>query len=232
MRKVLIVLALLILLAGIGVFVYPHVQQFLYTRHARAVIADFEERLEGYRAESEDGTLRWLNDMMAEYNEHLYKTGQAGLVDAFSLTQVSFSLQEFGFEEDMIGYIYIPRMNIELPIYLGASEENMYRGAAHLTQTSLPVGGENHNAVIAAHRGFRNAAMFRDIELLELGDDIFITNFYQTLRYQVVETRIIIPTQVNTVLIQSGRDLVTLVTCHPYRHNFQRFVVFAERVED
>jgi len=75
------------------------------------------------------------------------------------------------------------------------------------------------------------AAMFRDIELLELGDAIYITNFYQTLRYEVVETRIILPTEVETVLIQSGRDLVTLVTCHPYRHNFQRFVVFAERVE-
>lgn len=137
----------------------------------------------------------------------------------------------FGFEEEMIGYISIPRMNVDLPIFLGASDANMNRGAAHLTQTSLPVGGVNTNSVISAHRGMATAAMFRDVELLQLGDEIFITNFYQTLVYQVVETRIIFPNEINEILIQSGRDLVTLVTCHPFRHNFQRFLVFAERVE-
>ncbi|MCL2563344.1 MAG: class C sortase [Oscillospiraceae bacterium] len=230
MRKAVLIIAVLLLVTGVTVFFYPRVQQFLYRQHARDVIESFEERMEFYRAESEDGTLRWLHDLMVAYNEHLYETGQADLVDALSYSQVDFSLLRFGFEEEMIGFITIPRMDIELPIYLGANDENMRRGAAHLTQTSLPVGGINTNTVIAAHRGFSGAAMFRDIEQLEIGDEIFITNFYETLRYAVVETRVILPNEVRTVLIQSGRDLVTLTTCHPYRHNSQRYLVFAERV--
>jgi len=230
MRKILIAMALFLLLTGVGVVVYPHMQQALYRQYARGIISGFEERLEGYRAESEDGSLRWLYEKIVAYNMSLYETGQADLIDPFSLSQIDFSLLQFGFEEEMIGYITIPRMDIELPIFLGASDANMNRGAAHLTKTSLPVGGLNTNAVIAAHRGMATAAMFRNIERLELGDEIFITNFYQTIRYEVVETRIILPTEVETVLIQSGRDLVTLITCHPYRHNFQRYVVFAERV--
>jgi len=160
-----------------------------------------------------------------------YAENPKRLTSLTALEVVEFSLVTFGFEEEMIGYISIPRMNVDLPIFLGASDANMNRGAAHLTQTSLPVGGVNTNSVISAHRGMATAAMFRDVELLQLGDEIFITNFYQTLVYQVVETRIIFPNEINEILIQSGRDLVTLVTCHPFRHNFQRFLVFAERVE-
>ena len=237
MRKLIIVIAVLLLIAGIGITSYPHIQQYLYRQYARGVIEDFEERLEAYRTEStnspaedEEHPLHWLYLLIVEYNKQLYESRQAEFVDPFSYSQVSFSLCRFGFEEEMIGYLEIPRMNIELPIFLGANNENMRRGAAHLTQTSLPVGGVNTNAVIAAHRGMSTAAMFRDIEKLQVGDDIFITNFYQTLQYQVVETRIILPTQVETILIQSDRDLVTLITCHPLRHNYQRYVVFAERV--
>lgn len=99
-----------------------------------------------------------------------------------------------------------------------------------MTETSYPIGGENTNCVLAAHRGSSRAAMFRDIELLEPGDRIYIENFREPLTYQVVETRVISPTDVQELLIQAGRDLVTLLTCHPYGHNYQRYVVFCERV--
>ena len=231
MRKSLFILSFVLLIGGLAVLLYPHIQQRLYARHAASVIADFETRLETYRAESDDGTLRALHEKIIAYNNNLYLTGQDRFVDPFSYEQVDFSLRYFGFEEEMIGSIYVPRMNITLPIFLGASQYNLNRGAAHLTQTSLPIGGENTNAVIAAHRGMGTAAMFRDIERLEVGDRIRITNFYETIEYVVTETKIIVPTQVYTVLIQSGRDLLTLITCHPYRFNHQRYLVFAERMD-
>ena len=225
-RNIIRIFAILLLIAGITVILYPHVMQFLYARHARGVINDFEKRME------EHGDLEWLKEKMVEYNIQLYENGQDSLLDPFYYDYVSFSLLEFGFDEEMIGFITIPRMDVELPIYLSASDANMRKGAVHLTHTSLPVGGENTNTVIAAHRGMSTAAMFRNIHHLEIGDRFSITNFYETLYYEVVETRIILPTEVSEVKIQSGRELVTLISCHPLRHNHQRILVFAERVID
>ena len=231
MKRVLIIISVILMLAGIGVILYPHIQQRLFVRSANNVINNFIERLEGYKAESEDGSLRWLYELAVAYNKELYENNQSNLIDPFSYEQVGFSLREIGgFEENIIGYINIPRMNQRLPIFLGATHANMRKGAVHLTETSLPVGGMNTNSVIAAHRGMSTAAMFRDIERLQIGDEITITNFYNTIRYEVVETMIIFPHQIDEVLIQSGRDLITLFSCHPYRQNWQRFVVFAERV--
>lgn len=230
-RRIVLTLGALLFLSGAIIFSYPHVQRFLYDRHSQIMISDFQSRVEIYQNESEDGTLGWLNELMVEYNERLYEDRQKNLTDPFSYEQVSFSLREFGFEEEMIGYIHIPRIGEKLPIFLGASQENMSRGAAHMTQTSLPVGGNNTNTVIAAHRGYLRARMFQNIHKLELGDEIFIVNFHQTLRYRVVEIKIILPSEIDEVLIQSGRDLVTLISCHPLRQNSQRYLVFAERVK-
>ena len=161
----------------------------------------------------------------------MYAEKQRDLKDLFSYQQPDISLEAYGLAGNTIGFIAIPKMDIKLPILLGANTENMWHGAVHLTETSSPIGGENTNCVLAAHRGSSRGAMFRDIEKLEIGDTIYIRNFRETLRYQVVELRIISPTDVNDLLIQQGRDLVTLITCHPYRHNYQRYVVFCERVK-
>ena len=264
MRKVILVLAILFLVAGIGIISFPQVERQLYRRHARALIADFETRIDEYREEMRqagpggfvydteagyenldegwnrnwlanwDGQgdpFHWLYREMESYNERLYQTGQSTLGDPFTpYSEVDVVIPEFELLEDMIAYIAIPRMNIELPIFLGASYANLDRGAVLMMQTSLPVGGENTNAVISAHRGLRNAVMFRDIEDLQIGDVIYITNFYETLSYAVVETRIIWPQEVSNIRIQSGRDMITLLTCHPYRRNYQRYLVFAERI--
>ena len=79
----------------------------------------------------------------------------------------------YGIKNNIIGYLSIPKIKISLPVFLGANEENMKKGAVHLTETSYPVGGDNTNCVIAAHRGYSKAAMFREIEKLELNDKIY-----------------------------------------------------------
>ncbi len=123
-------------------------------------------------------------------------------------------------------------MEIEIPIYLGATQENMKKGAGHLSETSIPIGGNNTNSVIAAHRGMKSHPMFRDIEMLEIGDEIKVTNMWDELIYKVVETKVINPDEVSEVLIQEGRDLITLITCHPYTKNYQRYVVYCEKQEE
>ncbi len=171
-----------------------------------------------------------LYEELVRRNENLYTYKQENLVDPFSYQQPNIDLSYFGIENNIIGFLRIPKMNVELPIYLGANTANLDKGAAHLTETSYPIGGVNTNAVIAAHRGGRNADMFLNIEDLEIGDKIYIKNFREELVYQVVETKVILPVDIYELLIQKDRDLVTLITCHPLGQNSKRYVVFCERV--
>lgn len=105
----------------------------------------------------------------------------------------------------------------------------MALGAAQLTETSYPVGGVNTNSVLAAHRGYSKTAMFRDIEQLEVGDEVVIENFREVLRYKVFEIAIVNPTETDKLLIRPGEDMITLLTCHPYGSNEKRYLVYCRR---
>ncbi len=238
-RKVILTISILTLLTGIGIMVYPYAKQWLYDKSARADAADFDdwrqsmlEEAEEDDSETDTESIAYLQDLyeaMQAYNLDLYENGQSGFNDAWSYQTPSFDLTEWGFTENIVGYITIEKMDIVLPIYLGASRDNLALGAVHLSQTSLPIGGENTNAVIAAHRGYAEAAMFKDIDKLEIGDEVIISNFWEDLVYQVVEIKIIEPTDTDEVLIQEGKDMITLMTCHPYGTNTYRYVVYCER---
>lgn len=172
-----------------------------------------------------------LWEEMVAYNETIYIQGQAGLSCEYAYQKPSFDLADYGILDEVFGVLTIPAMELEMPIYLGATESHMAFGAAHLSQTSLPIGGENTNCVLAGHRGFNGAKYFRFIELLEVGDLVTVTNLWETLNYRVCEIQIIDPTDVDAVLIQPGRDLLTLLTCHPYASGGkQRYLVFCERI--
>ena len=201
---------------------YPVMVNFKYDLDVKSQQTHFEN-LES------NSLLDNLYNRLRQYNIELYEKKQNSLVDPFSYSQPNFDLSEYGIEDNCIGFISIDRIDMTLPIYLGANNENMKNGAVHLTETSFPIGGENTNAVIAAHRG-TTKIMFRHIDELELGDSILIKNFKEILKYQVCEIKIISPTDVEELLIQDGRDLITLISCHPYRHNYQRYVVYCERV--
>lgn len=245
-RKIGRVIAVCLFLCGIGVFFYPTVRSKIAEYQMYREVVDFQDQVEKLKAQSakdagedESGdqgmgrsvSLDTLYNEMKAYNEALHLNGQSGLKDPFSYEEQSFDLSEYGLTDEIFGYITIPKMGVELPVYLGATSENMAKGAVHLSQTSLPIGGINSNSVIAAHRGMSTAEMFRNIDLLEIGDRLTITNSWDTLTYQVCEIRIIAPDEIDAVLIQEGRDLLTIFTCHPYPENYQRYVVYCERVE-
>ena len=224
----LTVIALLLVVCGAVVLLYPLYTNWLYNKDVQVQVDTFRGQVE---KQTEDLPFEDLYQELMRRNEQLYLEKQRNLTDPFSYERSNIDLSAYGLEGNVIGFISIPKMDIELPILLGANNENMRLGAVHLTETSYPIGGVNTNCVIAAHRGYSKAAMFRDIEALEIGDEIYIENFRETLVYRVVELRVIYPTDINQLLIQKGRDLVTLITCHPYRHNYQRYVVFCERAE-
>ena len=165
---------------------------------------------------------------MQDYNAEIYAGGQSGLTDPFAYEEAPLDLAAYGYDDDVLAVLWIPRLNLELPVYLGASRENLAKGAALLGQTSMPLGGENTNTVIAAHRGYYGAEMLRNVQQIQVGDKIQLTTPWETLIYRVSELKIIDPSDINAVLIQPGRDLLTLSTCHPYTRNSQRYLVIAE----
>lgn len=229
MRKLVRIIAIILFIVGLGFFAYPIVLREAFDIQVNKAIYQFDQ----LKTTNDDNLLYTeLRRAMFEYNEKLYLSGQSGLIDQLSYEKPDFLLSDYGIDSDILGYITIPAIDIKLPIYNGASTENMAKGAAYLAHTSLPVGGENTNCVIAAHTRYKSIYMFKRITELNVGDKIYITNFWETLVYQVVETKVIDPNDSQNIYIKANRSLITLSTCHPYPDNYQRYLVYAELVKN
>lgn len=226
-RIIIKIIAIIFIVVGIILFCFPYVSNYIYEKEVDEKKKDFIEEIS--KEENEDLLEKLYQELKAR-NEELYNSNQENLVDPFSYEQSTIDLGEYGIKDNIIGYINIPKLNLELPIVLGANTENMKKGAVHLTETSYPIGGENTNSVIAAHRGYNKAQMFRYIDRLEYGDEIYIQNFREELVYRVYEIKVIDPNDVNELLIEEGKDIITLFTCHPYMVDTHRYVVKAERI--
>lgn len=173
-----------------------------------------------------------LRGRFEAYNQQV-REGTAGTVnDPFTTSDPSTLFGQLS--DGPIGSVEIPAMDCYLPLYLGASAENMALGADVVSGTSIPLGETSSNSVIAAHRGWYTSAMFRDIEKLQVEDDVWVTNPWERLHYRVIEMRVVGATDLDAVAIQPGRDLVTLLTCHPYGvvPAPNRMLVLCERVYD
>lgn len=174
-----------------------------------------------------------LLEMLEAYNRELYEDDQSKLSSLAATEQPGVLFSVSGQTGDVFGVLSIPKLEMEMPLYLGATDKHMADGAAQLGQTSIPIGGKNTNAVIAGHRGYNGAPYFRYVPELQIGDSVDITNLWGTLHYSVVETKIIQPNDIDAIKIQPGRDLITLLTCHPYASGGrQRFLVICERMEE
>lgn len=167
---------------------------------------------------------------METYNKNIFLGGQIGLVDAWSYESEIFDLEKYGLPDDVVGYVSIPAIDVEMPLYLGANEENLAKGFAQLSQTSMPIGGKNTNCVLACHRGYNGSAFLRDADQIQEGDLVTVKNFWDTLTYQVYDTKIIEPHLISEILIKPGKDLLTIITCTPYGVGSHRLLILCERV--
>lgn len=235
-------MGIVMLFVGLGVFLYPTISAVLAQLETSAALADLRAdgavRVEDSAAHASDigaATEAEKADdptyqQLKAYNERV-RTGTGGQVnDPFAFG--ADELAGLGLPDGIVGSINIPAMGVTLPLYLGSSYEHMAQGATVVAGTSIPLGETDSNVVIAAHRGeWSGLAMFRDIEKLEEGDTLTITTPWDTLVYRVVSEKVVLPDDVSSVAIQPGRDLVTLLTCHPYGENAHRLLVFCERVD-
>lgn len=244
MRKGLRFLLYLILFAGISVMAFPYVRGAIMDRRVARIAEDFLSRVivDPYREEDivitfteptvEEREYPELWDAMVAYNESIYAESQSGMVNLQSFEKQSFVLQNYGLEDEVFGVISVPAIDLSMPIYLGASRANMAIGAALMTETSMPIGTPNSNAVICGHRGWNGASYFLNIDKIQIGDTVTITNLWEELEYTVVSTKIISPYDLDAVKIQEGKEMITLLSCHPVASGGkQRYLVFCERTK-
>ena len=226
MRKTSLVLAALLAVAGICVMLWPvFTGNRLQSSAATAVqefLADRDEPEQQYPE---------LLAVLQEYNRQLYVEKQSGLVDLKACEEPAVDLTAYGIDNEIIGVLEIPAMELTMPVYLGASDAHLAAGAAVLGNTSAPIGGNSTNCVIAGHRGWKGADYFRHIDKLVVGDSATLTNLWGTLTYTVTDIQVIQPHEVAKIKIQPNRDLLTLITCHPYASGGrQRYVVYCEKL--
>ena len=225
MRKTSLVLAVLLAVAGICVMLWPVLTGHRLQADTDAAVQSFLEEQKPEQQYPE------LLAALQEYNRQLYAEKQCNLTDLEACEVPAADLTAYGVEDEIIGVLEIPAMELTMPVYLGASDAHLAAGAAALGSTSAPIGGNSTNCVIAGHRGWRGADYFRHIDRLHVGDTVTLTNLWETLTYTVADIQIIQPHEVDKIKIQQGRDLLTLLTCHPYASGGrQRDVVYCERV--
>ena len=225
MRKTSLVLAMLLAVAGICVMLWPIFTGYKLQADTDAAVQSF---LEERKPEQQYSEL--LADLQA-YNQRIYAEKQSGLVDLEACEEPAADLTTYGVADEIIGVLEIPAMELTMPVYLGASDAHLAAGAAVLGNTSAPIGGDNTNCVIAGHRGWRGADYFRHIDRLQVGDTVTLTNLWETLTYTVADIQIIQPHDVDKIKIQQDRDLLTLLTCHPYASGGrERYVVYCEKL--
>lgn len=244
------IFAVIIFLGGCLLFLYPYLTEKYAKYQSDKVIKQFEKDLVDLKNAAKYTNSDFINgdmsnnhkvDMemarqlsrlyedMNKYNEELVLNGQDGIKDPFLYETPSFDLKEYGFTNNVVGIIEIPVINEKLPMYLGASKENMKRGAVVLGGTSMPTGKVDTNVAIAAHRGYKGIPMFRNIQNISIGDEILITTPWEDLKYYVSEIKIVNPEESSSIKIRQGESLITLITCHPYTKNTQRYLVIAKK---
>ena len=225
MRKNLsTIILILIFLVGLSVMLYPSVSDAVNRKHQSRAVAGYAEELE----QLSDADYQTYFDAADAYNRQLNTTPNAfykpDLVSGYAQT---LDISGTG----IMGYITIPKISVELPIYHGTDEGVLQVAAGHLEGSSLPVGGAGTHAVISAHRGLPSAKLFTNLDELEVGDRFTITVLNRVLTYEVDQISIVLPTEIDQLLPTEGMDYVTLMTCTPYGINTHRLLVRGKRVE-
>lgn len=231
MKKSLpIILVILIFIAGISVFLYPTISNYLYQKNSTRAITEHTEILSQLSPER----IAEEKEAIRRYNISLFKNSVVLTdpfdPDAYPITDGEYD--ELLAFDDIMAYIEIPAIDVYLPIYHGTSEEVLLIGAGHLENTSLPAGGQSTHAVISAHCGLPSARLFTDLHLLKEGSLFRIHVLDQTLTYQVYGIDTVDPQDSSSLFIREGEDLVTLITCTPYGKNTHRLLVHGRRVDE
>ena len=219
------ILLIVILVAGLGVLGYPKISDWWNSMHATQAVTQYQEVVEELSPEEKEAML----EAARAYNASLSLGVHFTLTDAeFAEYMSLLNLTDTG----MMGYIQIPSINVNLPIYHTVEESVLQIGAGHIPGSSLPVGGESTHSVVSGHRGLPSMRLFTDLDRLVEGDVFTLTVLDQTITYMVDQIRIVLPEETQEMAIVEGGDYCTLVTCTPYGINTHRMLVRGRRIDN
>lgn len=214
-----------IFLIGFIIFVYPLLSNLILNRNNVKIISNYDETVMKMNKEN----IEREKEKAKKFNEDL-ENGDVDYKDAFEGEGVSsyFDALDVG---ETIGYIDIPSVDINLPIYHGVNDDVLSKGAGHVPISSLPIGGQGTHTMLTAHRGLPSAKMFRDLKKIELGDRFYINTLGEKLAYEVYDIHIVLPDETESLKIEPDRDVTTLITCDPYMINTHRLLVHGKRID-
>lgn len=228
-EKILLIIAIIFIIVGTGIFLYPSISNYFAEKNHVEAIRDYDKMV----VKIGEDSLKKEKEKAQTYNENL--SGDP-VHDPFVLGS-GYALPENYKEvlnisgDGIMGYIQIPKISVDLPIYHGTSEEVLEKGVGHIQNTSVPIGGNSTHSVLTGHTGLPNAELFTRLDELVVGDIFYIHVLNDILTYKVYEIKVVLPDNIDELRITSGEDLVTLVTCTPYGVNSHRLLVKAKRVE-
>ena len=213
-----------IFLAGLSVMLYPTFSNWWNQRHQTCAVANYKEAV----AEMDNDETEQILAEAHAYNEQLAQL-YAPFTNFDSIPGYDDILNISG--TGIMGYVSIPNINVELPIYHGTSEGVLQIATGHIQGSSLPVGGSSTHAVISGHRGLPSARLFTDLDQIVEGDTFTINVLNEVYTYEVERILIILPTETDKLAIFPGEDIVTLMTCTPYGVNSHRLLIRGHRIE-
>ena len=209
---------------GLSVLLYPSVSSYWNSKTQSEAIVDYESMLLQYKPEDYAAIFAEAD----AYNKELSQLSEP-LVEHNRLPDYNSILNVGG--TGMMGYITVPKISQELPVYHGTSDGVLSVAVGHLQGTSLPVGGENTHCVVSAHRGLPTAVLFTHLDRMEIGDIFYFTILDRTITYEVDQIRIVEPDDASLIQIKDGKDYCTLLTCTPYGINTQRLLVRGHQID-
>lgn len=207
------------MLLGIGVLTYPAVSRMINKRSGSYAIAQLQQEMDNTDTEK----MARERIRAEEYNRNLLTGSEPASEDDYA--------EILNYHDGMMGYIRIPKIHVDLPIYHGVGEEVLAKGVGHLPESAIPVGGAGNHAVLTGHTGLPSAELFTELTELEEGDTFHIVVLGEVMTYQVDQIKVVLPSEGRDLMPVAGEDLCTLVTCTPYGINSHRLLVRGHRTE-
>ena len=226
-KKIISICAAVLFLTALGLTLYPLISNYVNQKYASEIQTAYQELIQ----QTDDSVLQEAKQRAVSYNLAI----TPGTADAYSEESLSSAAENYDNQLDIagngiMGYVEIPKIQVNLPIYHGTDAEVLDRGVGHLLGSSLPVGGENTHTILSGHSGMASQKMFTDLEQLTQGDVFYLNVLNETLAYQVTEINTVLPYETDLLGIVPGEDLCTLVTCTPYGINTHRLLVRGSRI--
>ena len=217
-------ITIVIILIGVGLMTWPWILDRLEASGVFNQISTVSSTVDALSAEERERILLQARS----FNEQL-----AGEATELPADQIEPYAQQLIFDRDpMMSWVEIPSIDVSMPIYHGTSDDVLQVAVGHLEWSSLPVGGESTHCVLSGHRGLPSAKLFTNLDQLAEGDLFVIRTLDEVLTYEVDRILIVLPSELQALAAEEGKDLCTLVTCTPYGVNSHRMLVRGHRVDN